>query len=146
MRVESLTHLAIAPKIQEHFEMREGPGEVGNVIRLGGLEWSTPRVPVAASAFVAITSRFPFVSLWSPDKQSCHIFAKVDSVTLPNFYSYRYRYTCHLVRDVVGSCTCNTIVSVVVVTRKKNVKPETVRGPRVLIPVRIGDWYDIKVL
>lgn len=63
--------------------MRKGPDEVGNVIRLGGLEGSTPRIPVAASAFVVFASRFPFVFLRSPDKRLCHIFAKVDGVTYP---------------------------------------------------------------
>lgn len=61
--MESLTHLAVAPEIQEHSEMREGPGEVCNVIRLGGLERSAPRIPDTTSAFVTGASRFPFVSL-----------------------------------------------------------------------------------
>lgn len=61
--MEPLTHLAIAPKIQEHFEMREGPDEVGDVIGLGGLERSAPGVPVTTSSFAGFVGRFPFVSL-----------------------------------------------------------------------------------
>jgi hypothetical protein len=57
------THLAVAPEVQEHLEMREGRDEVGDVVRLGGLERSTPRIPVSANFCVAVPGWFPFVSL-----------------------------------------------------------------------------------
>jgi len=57
------THLAVAPKVQEHIEMREGPDKVCNIIRLGGLERSTPRVQLIASPPDAPVGGFPFVFL-----------------------------------------------------------------------------------
>lgn len=74
--VEPLTHLAVASKIQEHFEMRNGPDEVGDVIRLGGLERSAPSVPVTASSFVDFVGRLPLVALGSQDKRLCRIFPR----------------------------------------------------------------------
>lgn len=64
-----LTHLTIAPKIQENFEMGESPNEVGNVIRLRGLERSAPGIPAIANFVVPPADRFPFVSLRSTSKR-----------------------------------------------------------------------------
>ena len=45
---------------------------------------------------------------------SCNVFAEAYWVVSPSFYSYRHQHIYHLVNDVVGSCTCGTIVSVAV--------------------------------
>jgi len=126
---EPPTHLAVTPNIQERPETREGPDEVGDVVRLGSLERSTPCVPVVASSFVAIGGRFPFVSLLSPDKPLRHGFAKAGDVTSPSSYSCQCPHICQLARNAAGSCTYNTTISVVgVITRKK--KHDTRSDPR----------------
>ena len=71
-----LTHLTIAPKIQEDFEMRKGPDEVGEVVGLGGLERSAPRIPVIAKFFVAFVSFSPFVTLLSEGKSVSRVLAQ----------------------------------------------------------------------
>lgn len=61
--MEPLTHLTIAPKIQVDLETRKGPNKVGNVVGLGGLEWSAPCIPVITNLVIAFVGRFPLVPL-----------------------------------------------------------------------------------
>ena len=60
---ESRTHLAVALKVQEHPEVRQGPDKVGNIIRLRGLERPATRIPFIANFRVAFAGWFPFVFL-----------------------------------------------------------------------------------
>lgn len=78
------------------------------------------------------------------------MLADDNGVTSPSFCSYQYQYIWHLTRDVVGSCTCNAIVSIetfICSSRgRKNMIPEAIRCPRVLVAVRICHGYDVEVL
>jgi len=100
--------LAVAPKVQKHPGIREGPDKVCNVIRLRGLEWSSPREPIITDSPAEFVVRPPFVS-----PISIHI---------------------------------NTGTLVTWGDQLSGLVPKAVCGPRVSIPVRVSDRYDIKVV